>query len=378
MRVSSTLLAIGAMTALACGPVDQSGASISRSSGAPDAGAGSAGGSPTADAGAAPVGPAAPVSPASACGGVMPAAIPPPVTVTNAHGKGDICWNATADLAGNVAAESHRGSMGLPWTGNWQVWSPSGALLGGFNEVAGDVIGQQDGFQTTRRAEHVFYSSSGQEVSRTKLSGGCATEAFPSAIGGTLVLEHCGADLKAYRFDDRGALAARANLGQMSAAAGVIDARARVLIAGLSGGGYSARWYDADLRPSSAPFALPGSGGAQPMIRPLIGGGAAVQIGSAWVATIRSGNAAADAPPDWLGAHASWDLQIIRGGKAYALIPRGNVSPHNSLELYSGSGERCGSQAFPVDGLSVGIDGTVIGSAGEAECTHAFWSGLLR
>ena len=308
----------------------------------------------------------------------MPAAVPPPVTVTNAHGKGDICWNATADLSGNVAAEAHPASMGYHWIGNWQVWTASGALLGGFDQVGGDVLGQQDGFQTTQRGDKVFYSSSGRELGRTKLSGGCAAEAFPSASGGTLVLEHCGADLKAFRFDAKGALAARANLGQMSVAAGLIDVQGRVLIAGVFGSGYGARWYDSDLQPSSASFAVPGSGTSQPILRPLIGGGAAVQIDSAWVATVRGGNAGADPTPDWLGSHGSWDLQIIRGGKAYALIPRGNVSPHNSLELYSGAGERCGSQAFPVDGLSMGPEGTVIGSAGDAECTHAFWSGLLR
>ena len=114
------------------------------------------------------------------------------------------------------------------------------------------------------------------------------------------------------------------------------------------------------------------------MVRPLIGGGAAVQADGRWIATIRSGNGVADGVPDWLGSHANYDLQIIRGGRAYALIPRAGASPHNALDLVSESGEKCGSQSFPADGLSMGPEGTVIGSSGDPACTHPIWSGLLR
>jgi hypothetical protein len=113
-------------------------------------------------------------------------------------------------------------------------------------------------------------------------------------------------------------------------------------------------------------------------VRPLVGGGAAIQIDGAWVAVSGSGNGAADAPPQWLSSHANFDLQIIRQGRAYALIPRAGASPHDTLNLYSGAGEQCGAVKFPADGLSVGPDGTVIGHAGEGGCTHPFWSGLLR
>jgi len=94
--------------------------------------------------------------------------------------------------------------------------------------------------------------------------------------------------------------------------------------------------------------------------------------------TVRSGVGAADNPPSWLSSHRNYDLQIIRQGRAYALIPRDDVSPHDTLDLYSGAGDRCGSLKFPAAGLSMGPDGTVIGHAGEGGCTHPFWSGLLR
>jgi len=33
---------------------------------------------------------------------------------------------------------------------------------------------------------------------------------------------------------------------------------------------------------------------------------------------------------------------------------------------------------FPVRGLGVGKEGTVVGTSGDGGCTHPFWSGLLR
>ncbi len=113
-------------------------------------------------------------------------------------------------------------------------------------------------------------------------------------------------------------------------------------------------------------------------MRPLIGGGAAVQVDGAWVAVARSAVGSADDPPAWLASHPHHDLQIIRQNTAYALIPKSGASPRNALELFSGAGERCGAVTFPTEGLSMGMEGTVIGSSGEGGCTHDVWSGLLR
>ena len=183
--------------------------------------------------------------------------------------------------------------------------------------------------------------------------------------GGSLVLERCGSKLTAYRFDTQGARAASIEVGQANnAAAGVIDAQGRALIVIAHGNGYAARWYDLNLSAISAPFDLSPHGKSKPAVRPLVGGGAAVQIDGAWVTTVRSGVGAADNPPSWLSSHRNYDLQIIRQGRAYALIPRDDVSPHDTLDLYSGAGDRCGSLKFPAPGLSMGPDGTVIGHAG--------------
>ena len=380
------VLAVGAMVSLACGPIDQSGSSGS-SSGGSDAGTTGSGGGSAADGGTTTgsgggtggggTGGGSPQT--FSCDGVMPGSVPAPVTVTNARGGGDICWNATADEAGNVAAESHPASQENNWTGNWQVWSPTGSLLGGFSGVGGDVFGQQQGFETTNKGDAVFYSPSGKESKRTKLTGNCRAQAFPAAGAGSVVLEVCGNDLKAYRFDDQGNQAAKANIGPAAQAlAAVLDAQGRVLVVAGGPGGFGARWFDGNLNPISDAFGLPGGGGTNVMVRPLIGGGAAIQVDGNWAATVRSGTGSADGVPDWLGSHKNYDLQIIRGGRAYAFIPRAGASPHNALDLYSGAGEKCGSQSFPTDGLSMGPEGTVIGSSGDPACTHPIWSGLLR
>ena len=168
-----------------------------------------------------------------------------------------------------------------------------------------------------------------------------------------------------------------AEIGNGSSAAAVIDPQDRALIVVAQGGSYSGRWYDGNLSAISESFTLGARGESEPAVRPLAGGGAAIQIDGAWAATVGSGIGSADGPPPWLSSHDRYDLQIIHQGRAYALIPRAGASPHDTLELYSAAGERCGALKFPADGLSMGPDGTVIGS-GDGGCTHPFWSGLLR
>jgi hypothetical protein len=308
----------------------------------------------------------------------MPSDLGSAVTVTTPHAGGDVCWNATSDLSGNVAAEAHASSMGDAWTGSWQIWSATGAARGGFSGVGGDVFGQQEGFHSTQGKDHVVWSASGQAARRTGLDDKCAHEAFRAVPGGSLVLERCGTKLNAHRFDAAGNKIASAELGQAAQVAGLVDAQGRTLVAVSQSGVYAARWYDENLKAASDPFALPGGGNSKPFVRALVLGGAAIQIDGSWVATSRSGLGASEGVPDWLASHKNWDLEVIRQGRAYALIPRSGAAARDTLELYSGAGERCGQVKFPVDGLSMGPDGTVIGSAGEAGCTHQFWSGLLK
>lgn len=311
----------------------------------------------------------------------MPAAIPAPTaTVTVPHGNGEVCWNVSADSAGNVGGESHPASMGLNWVGHWHIWSPTGQERGNFTDVGGDMQGQEQGFQSTQRSALVLWTGAGAEARRSRLDDGCASEAFFSATGGSLVLQRCGTRIKARRFDASATLVASAELGDGGAVGAVIDATGRALVVASSGSSspYVARWFGPDLAPASAPFTLRATGTSQPAVRSLVGGGAAVQVDGRWVAVSASGVGTAADPPAWLAAHTNYDLQIIRGGTAYALIPRAGAKPHNALDLVAGNGDRCGSLTFPTEGLSMGPGGIVIGSAGDAGCTHSWWEGLLR
>lgn len=373
---------LGILALWACGPVDQSG-----SPGSGSGGAGADGGI-AADAGTVASGPDAgnggggggEAAPLADCTGVMPGPLGPPATATVQHGRGDVCWNATTDLGGNVAAESHPASMGEAWAGHWRIWSAGGHDRGDFDRVGGDVNGQQEGFQSTQRNALVLWSPTGSEVKRTALDDGCTSQAFPAATSaGTLVLEQCGSAVKARRFDSGGNLTAAADVGTGGPAAAVVDLQERTLVVIAQGAGpYAARWFDAKLAPASAAFQLGASGASQPTLRPLAGSGAAVQVNGNWVAVVRSAVAAADPVPAWLASHANFDLQLIRNRSAYALIPRAGANPHNALDLVAGNGDRCGTVTFPAEGLSMGYDGTVIGFAGEGGCTHSWWSALLR
>jgi subtilisin family serine protease len=113
------------------------------------------------------------------------------------------------------------------------------------------------------------------------------------------------------------------------------------------------------------------------LLHAIAGGGAVLAVDWQWKAFIASGSMAVSLPPDWLEAHAGHDFTTVRGNRAYALLPR-TAGDHQMMELYSTQGNRCGSLTFPVGGLTVGADGSVIGASGPAACTKTVWPGLLR
>lgn len=317
----------------------------------------------------------------------MPGASAGPVSAVVPHGGGEVCWYATSDESGTVAVESHGGNAA---EGRWQLYAadgtPSGAFSNGF-----DLYGQQSGFEGTSRDKGSTYlvrwSAGGGAQARTLLGEkGCQGLSFRSMVRGTLTLGGCGiGPLVATVFDSAGqALVSRAVADRLAEAWGFIDAGGRTLVV-LKGGTavgvgskYAARWFDSGLNPSTPWFSLPGDADGV-LIRPLIGGSLALQVGTTWTAMLSGGKTGWDAPPEMLSSHPVHDAIIVRGGRGYALVPKyGASAPRNQLELYSGDGQRCGSGTFQAEGLAVGIDGTVLGASGEGGCNLAFWSGVLR
>jgi len=407
MRTTAALCtAVAALALLACGPVDTSTDGVTV---APDAGpvwtggdGGSAGGGAPADAGVPDAGtpdagvpdagvadagtPGGGAGSARSCEGIVPTQNPTGHSVTLAHAGGQVCFNFTSDQQGNVAGESHAGNA----TPRWQLWSAGGKQSGSCSADFG-FFGQPAGFSgTVHESSSTFFvrwSPSCAEQKRTMLGGnGCRGQAHFAVGGGNLVLGACsGGALTASRFDADGNLvASQAVANGLLDAAGLIDAQGRALVVAWPGSSvglgsrFAGRWLDGSMRPTTGWFQLPGSGDSA-FLRPLIGGGAAMQAANSWVAVIGSGESGWRGTPPWLASHPNHDVIVIRQGRGYALVPKfGASGPRDELQLFSASGESCGSGKFQAEGLALGLDGTVIGSSSGGGYTMTWWPGILR
>lgn len=406
MRRLAPLSGCAALLLFGCGPVDtgtgagsaggtgDGGAIWTQGGGTPDAGsaadagvdAGSTGGADAGLDGGGAGADAGTVS--SACSGVVPAQNPAVRVAVVPHASGEVCYNFTSDGEAHVAAEAHSDNGADP---HWQTFALDGSRAGAF--FAGfDLQGQATGFEGTHRESSVTsllrWSGAGAEQRRTQLGGaGCSGASYISALPGkgTLTLGGCGSGpLTATYFDTTGsAIVSRPVADKLVAASGVVDTNGAILIAispGSAVGSKSdvvARWFNGQLAPTTDWFALPGSGA--PFVRPLIGGGAAVQSSGTWVATVASGVAGYGPGPSWLVSRPLHDYQIVRGGRAYALVPKYGAPARNQLDLVDPAGNLCGTGTFPgAEGLSVGTDGTVIGSGGEGGCSMTWWPAVLR
>jgi hypothetical protein len=337
---------------------------------------------------------------ASDCNGVMPSSVGSPVTVALTPGSGEVCWNASSDQQGNVIVERHFDHPGAEV--NWQVFAPTGAVRGSFQVPVGLRLGLwpvETGFQgvAAKGGPPSYFltqwSPDGAKQRETFVGGDeTGGVAFQSATGGTVVVSRgCHFAPGWYtlrRFDSTGVAAAAAQTFESPACdAGIAvgDLNGNILVVfwpGTFGDPRAdptvARWHASDGKALTPFFSIaPAAASSTLFLRPLIGGGAALQVDGVWTASFRSGVAAADAPPAWLAQNPQTDVKIIRNGTAYALIPKGSAD-RNVLRLYSAAGNSCGSVSFPTEGLAVGFDGTVIGAQGNAGCTHPFWPALLR
>jgi len=114
---------------------------------------------------------------------------------------------------------------------------------------------------------------------------------------------------------------------------------------------------------------------AFPVARPLIGGGALIgAVGFQWLASVpKSGQTTTAGAPSW--ATDGDEVRIVRGGKAYALVPESS----DTLGVDAPSGKSCGSVPFPgAKRLQIGLDGTVVGMSGSDGCSLLWWSAFLH
>lgn len=326
------------------------------------------------------------------CAGVLPAALDAPVSRTIGHSAGLFCENATSDEEGNVA-----GSTGGAGPGAWSLWAADGRSRG---QIAGAprLLAQRSGYQGVSGTALEAWTADGTPSRRTELgahpAGAVFTQdvAFPAVTGGSVVLtETCWnaqqSDLYVSRFDANGALLSKVNIGGAGCAGhatAVSDALDRTLVVapsdgtprfGIAADRAAARWLDRGGAPLTDWFDAGGALSNGPGLRPLIGGGVAIYYQLQWTEMIPSGQAIIAPAPGFL--RDGFDLAIVHGGKAYALVP----PQGSSLELFSAAGDACGTLPLPAAAkarLQLGLDGTVMALSGPDGCSIDWWVKLLE
>lgn len=147
----------------------------------------------------------------------------------------------------------------------------------------------------------------------------------------------------------------------------IVDSQDRILVVfggvgsnfGVAPSHLAARWFDVSGQPIT-PWFDAGMGSGM-KLRPLIGGGAVLRVGTQWMATFASGKAGfAPAPA---GFEAGKDARIVLGGNAYAMVPIGGAG---SLDIVEPGGKSCGTVMNKTadDRLFIGRDGTLINLTG--------------
>ena len=178
-------------------------------------------------------------------------------------------------------------------------------------------------------------------------------------------------------------------------------------------GTISAQWFERDGTSVTGEFLLLSgfSAGESTWFEtsPLIGSGLAVrrmdytysQIGTYHaqaLVPVASGQPSVQPAPAWMVARPDTRLQIVRGGRAYAVLPYGaeGVACTQRIEVVATDGSSCGARDYPIAAgncdthqLSVGADGTVMQLLPDAlettdpimftnTCTWRWWSAALK
>jgi hypothetical protein len=194
----------------------------------------------------------------------------------------------------------------------------------------------------------------------------------PAQGDGAIVFSADSAGLTVRRLDGSLAEMERVTVpGTFTPRGGAQDASGAVLALVGQGSSVSAVWVDLAKGTSGTPFPL--GSPTNVLARPLFGGGVAARLDGHWSALLQPGDSTLHAAPAWLRDGA--DIAKVRAGKAYAIVPAAGAS----VDLVSPQGNFCGTMPFPgVTGVSVGVDGSVVGSSGQSGCTKVFWRNALR
>jgi hypothetical protein len=370
--------------------------------GASDAGSGGGNGGGTADAGsgggtrgggAADAGSGGGI--ASDCDGIVPATLGPSFTFDVPASSPDWSCDAdTSDESGSLAASA--GPPSFQGT-EWHLFDPNGAHLARIR--ADSLLPEGAGFEgiftdSSQGPPFQFFDHWAPGGAVTKSTGVGNDEAFASAFrawpnGAVVVTSACSlppGTLQLRRFDASGNVTAtgvtQGACAPVAAAVGDADDNWLVLMhngttAGFAAADLVAQWFDSSGKPSGWFRVETEVDPHSYLLHALIGGGAALRVDNVWKFFLPSGQSKALPAPQFLTAHPATDFTLVRGARAYALLPRSGDT--SEMELFSAAGNRCGALRFPGSGnLTTGADGSVIQASGAKGCHKTVWPGLLR
>ena len=321
--------------------------------------------------------------PSDSCAGIMPPSMGTSVSATLPFpGSRRYCGAATSDGLGNVV---HGVSgMGPPV---WQAYASDGtrmARLPGMYEVAE----QERGFHGIEYSDFIAQSADGTILAQqrviTPITNSVATWIFPARTGGSVVVatDFWGcpngrtghSTVNVWRFAASGAATSVVDIGATGCPAsisdvvvGVSDDRDNTFVAvrtgccgdvfGLPPRRVIVRWIDSGGRPLTPWTDVAAEDEIE--VAPLMGGGVVLRAGE-WIASFASGSATPAVAPTFIPQYHR--VAVVRGGRAYAVVPILGWARDHAIELYSPAGTHCGTLPFPeLAGLYVGHDGTLRG-----------------
>ncbi len=355
------------------------------------------------------------------CDGVVPGAFPDPVRVALDVPGGAGCVGGVSDGTGAVALGVRDASGAV----TWRVRGPDGAPAGSF-AAEGPLVSQPSGWHALDvsrppsgadpTVDHVAVSPSGDVVRRERVSPDPSVAVGPRwslapdpaggsavAVRATYVAGNHWSEVTVQRFDAAG----MPRWGAGGVRAFTVDSATEPLFlgAGVAAAGdllvlsqrssfLDVTWLDpaADAAGGSvmqeSAAGVVGSGLSHALeLAPLLDGTAAVRSDGTWRRRYAPGGGSSEPLPGWLASRAGDALRIVRGGRAYALLPPPGGAAADcatSLELVSASGRTCGrvtireaGSACTVRSVDAGWDGTLVAQSMVDACTFRWWPGLL-
>ncbi|MGZ3459642.1 MAG: hypothetical protein ACXU86_14200 [Archangium sp.] len=354
-------------------------------------------------------------APALSCEDIRPAELGPGRSIIlRGHGPAEAdCGPGTSNGAGFLAL-MNSGPFGAT---AWDVVSgagvPTGHVIAG-GDVINILLPQPHGFQNYRvppgGALLNAYAADGTALRSVRLneSGQIPFDVAADPRGGSLFAQWLpradGTQVLTFQFFNEQGLPRTEPIEVTSAP----QSEARFVFAGVDTKGrglllwpgptsdtWVGQWFKRDGEALTATFSFP----KPPLqfslgLAPLVGGGLVLQTDGQWVLQFPGGKAGTRPPPDWLVSHPGARLVLIRGQRAYALVPPPTLVEgsgcQESLLLFSSDGTACGELTLPFGGafcdrrvLGLGPDGTVVQQIdlsipANNQCAWRWWPRLLR